>query len=752
MIRQWLLSSGGNSGLSAPGKIPNKLNGPVGPQMKGKKRKKHTTGEKKTARQIIGRKKGKKEIDMTGSNRNLSIWRRLGIAITGPQSRENESKALESTDPENLPVGSKLIDSDPSSTASGPPYTISSSPSEDVSHADDKENDLEAVNQKIQKLDSMKSKATRRSGRCTQQTMQRKVKRHWEQIKKAHAQQKGRSRQGKMQQRQRRQRRQRGDGKQEQNAHSSERNKLTEITVVDSKREEKLEKENEKIPRESTRDKAEVEEQGVGGETEEGGNLASQEISDGDSSEQREELSESELVKGEESSECEGEKGEACGILPMQENLNSRGSGGGMSEYEKQRLENIRKNMEFLASLGIQKTHFGSKKSSKSALKKKSKSSKAPTPKLPLRRSSRRRGLPPERAQSMSRQPEPEIEPESEEELVFDDSSVVKYTCAAASQGSKLFDTERKAARITGVRRITHEPYEDPNLKKMYAIDFASFSHQIYVAAAGHQGRVAVFGVSDRKSTEEEELSEPLLSFRAHKSWIGGLKFISKKNSCPLLLTAANDSGLRVWDITKVANSKSKGVTARMVTEDYDIHRQGVYSLDAVGSSIAMASKDSTVSYSVIAESSIKNQCFLEDHSGVVKSVRMRSESILASAGNDRRICIWDVRQPSDTSNVIKSAADSPINAVRWDPINDHILACASMDPYLRVFDIRKPSEPVHVFSGHNSQSMRCYCHVSKLGMQSMRCYFLVGLLGMLIRADFCVRLCFGGSVVGSQL
>eukprot|EP00954_Amorphochlora_amoebiformis_P001794 141291-Amorphochlora_amoeboformis.AAC.1 len=56
---------------------------------------------------------------------------------------------------------------------------------------------------------------------------------------------------------------------------------------------------------------------------------------------------------------------------------------------------------------------------------------------------------------------------------------------------------------------------------QMYAIDFASFSHQIYVAAAGHQGRVAVFGVSDRKSTEEEELSEPLLSFRAHKSWIG---------------------------------------------------------------------------------------------------------------------------------------------------------------------------------------------------------------------------------------
>lgn len=388
------------------------------------------------------------------------------------------------------------------------------------------------------------------------------------------------------------------------------------------------------------------------------------------------------------------------------------------SQYELQRLENIRRNMEFLNSLGIEKTHFGDASAAKKKKKKRRPSKRRSASKpaaMPLRRSTRRHGLPPE---PVSAAAAPPAEPSSEEEpLVFDDSSVLKYTCdtthgSGSDQGvfARILRDDAKQKRaepLVGVERLP-VVYADSNLKKTYDMDFAQSDGRLFLAAGGHQGRAAVFGLRGDHADvgaqiEDLEPVEPLLSFRAHRSWLAGTRFVQREGAGPpLLLTAANDSTVVLWDIGKQATSRKLGLQPRVAASSDEIHDGGIFSLDVCAGHFATASKDRTCAWSVVAEGRIERVQRFERDSGVVKAVAVRDPQTLASAGNDSDVCIWDVRAPGDTpAALIEDAHSVAVNSVKWCPCDPNSLVTTAFDSALNLWDLRKPNEPLKSFLGH---------------------------------------------------
>jgi hypothetical protein len=58
------------------------------------------------------------------------------------------------------------------------------------------------------------------------------------------------------------------------------------------------------------------------------------------------------------------------------------------------------------------------------------------------------------------------------------------------------------------------------------------------LAAGGADGYAAVYGIGSRGDDEEEE-REALLSWRAHKGWIGDLQFLSLQDAAKNMMITA---------------------------------------------------------------------------------------------------------------------------------------------------------------------------------------------------------------------
>ncbi|KAL0074929.1 WD40-repeat-containing domain protein [Phycomyces blakesleeanus] len=69
--------------------------------------------------------------------------------------------------------------------------------------------------------------------------------------------------------------------------------------------------------------------------------------------------------------------------------------------------------------------------------------------------------------------------------------------------------------------------------------------------------------------------------------------------------------------------------------------------------------------------------------------------SLFASVGDDRKLMIWDTRQPTKAVQCIQ-AHEAEINSVRFHPTRETMLATGSADKTIGLFDIRKLSDKLH--------------------------------------------------------
>ncbi|XP_078440684.1 uncharacterized protein LOC144710722 [Wolffia australiana] len=381
------------------------------------------------------------------------------------------------------------------------------------------------------------------------------------------------------------------------------------------------------------------------------------------------------------------------------------------AEYERARTENIRRNRDFLLTLGISRGVHAPRSDSRPQAKRKVFPRECPVSSvLPLRRSARKRSF---------SAPSIEIEPAAPQSPVFVDSSVFQYACkrnnAPADRLPPLESSPSSSSSCSSPVlgfRVTGKTLQSRSLAKIYTLDARHVNDErVLIAAGGHGGVISVFGVDENSDCEEglsqEEIESPLLSWKASKSWISGVFFVD--DNPMLMISSSNDGKIVVWDVGRqpFVDSLEMSWSPPSVDEAAGLHSGGIFSMHHLGHAIVTGSKDSCVVISNFSGGRLEmERKIYGHHSGVIRSVCFReTKDIIADCGGDGCVCILDGRLSEPCTLTIESTHETHINSLEWCPSDRNILLTASKDPVLRLYDIRNHAKPVQEFQGHVQSS-----------------------------------------------
>jgi WD40 repeat protein len=253
--------------------------------------------------------------------------------------------------------------------------------------------------------------------------------------------------------------------------------------------------------------------------------------------------------------------------------------GHDVSDYERVRLENIRRNQEFLASLGLDalrpNVHVGSSSSKDSNKRRKIAVEQAPA--LPSRRSARVANGGSVKSYADDDEDVSILVGESDTEkengfdddsiIEYDDSSVYKYIMNASTavnnaagcnenDGGCSFKVPN-GTRIKGLSLFHQETMQCPNLPAIYSMQFHPQHAGSILLAAGKGGYISLFRVSrpppernadDSGGNHTDNVSDgspspwgrPIMSFRAHNRWVSTAKFVDLPGNSPATAPAAD--------------------------------------------------------------------------------------------------------------------------------------------------------------------------------------------------------------------
>ncbi|KAJ3137280.1 CCR4-Not complex caf1 ribonuclease subunit Caf1 [Geranomyces variabilis] len=79
-------------------------------------------------------------------------------------------------------------------------------------------------------------------------------------------------------------------------------------------------------------------------------------------------------------------------------------------------------------------------------------------------------------------------------------------------------------------------------------------------------------------------------------------------------------------------------------------------------------------------------------------------EPLFASVGDDKKLMIWDTRNPSsEKPQASVDAHTAEVNCVAFNPKNEYLLATGSSDKTVALWDMRNLKQPLHVFDAHQA-------------------------------------------------
>ncbi|KAJ1458165.1 WD40-repeat-containing domain protein [Pelagophyceae sp. CCMP2097] len=346
---------------------------------------------------------------------------------------------------------------------------------------------------------------------------------------------------------------------------------------------------------------------------------------------------------------------------------------GGLCAYDVARAARIKRNDDYLKSLGLGGGFVPLTVTSRKRQSKKRATSQTDAP----RRSRRLRS---DAAHETADGPDdaaaaPRAEPE-EAPVIEVDSDAKSYLLAESGESA------------AGAAAKTE--FFDAALKRVYALASLGGAGELF-AAAGKNARISLFSPGR---------ADPVVSFKAGSGWIGGLAFVRRFHQPALLLTAGNDGRAVLWDAS---------VSPPRSVSTLQAHPSGAWTLDYAETSSrgATGGKDGAVCIFDISTFRLSEARRFEgasDH-GAVKDVRWcpAKSFLLSTAADDGTVRVWDLRS---SQSVLRADAHSRATSARWRPDSENeLLSCG--DGKLKLWDLRRTHEPlvVETYSGHGASS-----------------------------------------------
>ncbi|CAM9254255.1 unnamed protein product, partial [Ectocarpus fasciculatus] len=427
-----------------------------------------------------------------------------------------------------------------------------------------------------------------------------------------------------------------------------------------------------------------------------------------------------------------------------------------VSEYERRRLENMKRNADFLHQLGLHDV----KKSVTKAAKvgpptKRVKSEKPSAPVvLPTRRSTRNILPPQSYSGNLDVAPaaidDDESTSDSSDGDDYDDSGVLKYAMSEAGRAvqeeqGETFGATEGSLRLQGsTSEEGHEELYSPDLAAVYSMHTHEKLPSLLLAA-GKGGQVVLFRLPHQRGGDipmsthdcfgesDEAGDNVLMSFRAHNKWIGSARLLvsGSDGDSPTVhvATCADDGIVKVWDasLCRTSHGVGKSRKPRLACESREIHDKGIFCMDIFNDTTMLTgSKDKSVAITEIrishptvkvGHSSVQLRPLsrFDVHSGVVKTVAWQrpiydteAPRMFASGSIDNSVVIKDIRTNNNKADVIISGVyeRGGVHTVQWSPEpeqSDHLLLTAGFGDSMKLFDIRKAdsSTPLFVYTGH---------------------------------------------------
>jgi dynein assembly factor with WDR repeat domains 1 len=231
---------------------------------------------------------------------------------------------------------------------------------------------------------------------------------------------------------------------------------------------------------------------------------------------------------------------------------------------------------------------------------------------------------------------------------------------------------------------------------------FSPLTNQILTA--GEDGKVVLWNIPPTDTVLHDETindEHKLVCYNLEEHKTPVLSVAMRKD----LFVSATKGGLAtLWRLRP--NSQSEPVSGPI---GYTCHARMILScsLSLDVRSFATGSDDKSIK---VWSTECKNKSLvtlIDGHTNWIKCVQWSKthESLLASCGDDGRLCVWDVRTKVRTmpSITILSPRRTQFNCLDWHPIFEQHIATGAQDTSCAIWDLRNKKR-VQIYAEHDSQ------------------------------------------------
>ena len=185
-----------------------------------------------------------------------------------------------------------------------------------------------------------------------------------------------------------------------------------------------------------------------------------------------------------------------------------------------------------------------------------------------------------------------------------------------------------------------------------------------------------------------------------------------------IVATRGDSPELYIWDLTKHTSFPDEnspfcpqGVLLGHAEEGYAMawspHEEGRLLTGSGDATVKLWDAKAAYAKGATSGTQIKPLQTFQAHTATVEDVAWHAKDphMAGSVGDDQRLCLWDVRDPTKTVKTVEKAHDNDINCLAFNPRSEHILATGSADASIHLWDLRNLDQgPMHRLLGHNDQ------------------------------------------------